>query len=203
MVRAFDLDAWRAVEAAVRLENERQRRASLPPERRYRSLHPKSAEFIFLLALATGARRILEVGTSAGYSTLWLARACAATGGSIVTLEKNVDILKVAAENLETAGVASFVEIRPGDARETLPSVEGPFGLAFVDGEKDEYVGYVEALWPKLSSRASLVADNVISHADETAPFLEWLQARAGAATTVLEIGNGLSWTVKGGENGG
>jgi caffeoyl-CoA O-methyltransferase len=200
---AFDVDVWRAVEAAVRLENERQRRASLPAERRYRSLHPKSAEFIFLLALATGAGRILEVGTSAGYSTLWLARACAATGGSVVTLEKNVDIIKVAAENLEAAGVASLVEIRPGDARETLAAVEGPFELAFVDGEKEQYVGYVELLWPKLSAGASLVADNVISHADATASFLEWLQTMAGAATTVLEIGNGLSWTVKGGENGG
>jgi predicted O-methyltransferase YrrM len=203
MVFTFDLDAWRAVEAAVRLENERQRRASLPPERRYRSLHPKSAEFIFLLALATGARRILEVGTSAGYSTLWLARACAATGGSVVTLEKNVDIIKVAAENLETAGVAPFVELRPGDARETLAAVEGPLELAFVDGEKEEYVGYVEMLWSNLSAGASLVADNVISHADATAPFLEWLQARAGASTTVLEIGNGLSWTVKGREDVG
>ncbi len=199
---AFDLEAWRAVEAAVRLENERQRRASLPAERRYRSLHPQSAEFIFLLALAVGARRILEVGTSAGYSTLWLARACATAGGSVVSLEKNVDIIGVATENLEAAGVASFVEIKPGDARETLASAEGPFELAFVDGEKDEYVGYVEFLWPKLSVGASLVADNVISHADATAPFLEWLHARTGSTTTVLEIGNGLSWTVKGGKNG-
>jgi predicted O-methyltransferase YrrM len=198
-VPPFDLDAWRAVEAAVRLENGRQRRAALPPERRYRSLHPQSAEFLFLLALATGARRILEVGTSAGYSTLWLARACAVVGGSVVTLEKNADIIGVAQEYFEAAGVASFVEVKPGDARETLAAVGGPFELAFVDGEKDEYVGYVELLWGKLTAGASLVADNVISHADATAPFLAWLHARAGAATTVLEIGNGLSWTVKGG----
>ncbi|MEE9457641.1 MAG: class I SAM-dependent methyltransferase [bacterium] len=194
----FDLDAWRLIEAAVRLEDGRQRRAGLPPQQRFRALHPASAEFIFLLALATRARRIVEIGTSAGYSALWLARACAATGGSLVTLERNPVIVDVAADHLKSAGVADLVDIKVGDARETLAALDGPFDLAFVDGEKDEYAAYGELLWPRLAAGASLVADNVLSHADEAAPFLDWLHARADAATTVLEIGNGLSWTVKG-----
>jgi predicted O-methyltransferase YrrM len=194
----FNLDAWRLIEAAVRLEDGRQRRAGLPPEQRFRALHPASAEFIFLLALATRARRIVEIGTSAGYSALWLARACAATGGSLVTLERNPVIVDVAADHLKSAGVADLVDIKVGDARETLTTLDGPFDLAFVDGEKDEYAAYGELLWPRLAAGASLVADNVLSHADQAAPFLDWLHARADAATTVLEIGNGLSWTVKG-----
>jgi caffeoyl-CoA O-methyltransferase len=197
-VSKFDLEGWRLVEAAVRLENGRQRRAGLPPRQRFRALHPHSAEFIFLLALATNARRVVEVGTSAGYSALWLARACETTGGSLVTLEKNPDIIRVAVDHLKSAGVADLVEVKEGDARETLAALDELFDLAFVDGEKGEYVAYGELLWPKLSAGASLVADNVLSHADETAPFLEWLRGLAGAATTVLEIGNGLSWTVKG-----
>jgi predicted O-methyltransferase YrrM len=201
-VYEFDLSTWQAVEEAVRLENERQRRAELPSERRYRSLHPDSAAFVFLLALATGARRVVEVGTSAGYSALWLARACAASGGAVVTLESNADIIKVARRHFEQAGVAALVDVRPGDARETLAGLAGPFDLAFVDGEKDEYVAYGKALWPKLAAGASLVTDNVLSHADATAPFLAWVRARAdAAATAVLEIGNGLSWTVKVGED--
>ncbi|NIT35461.1 MAG: methyltransferase [candidate division Zixibacteria bacterium] len=194
----FDVDAWRAVEEAVRLENERQRAAGLPPARRYRALHPKAAEFLYLLALASGARRIVEVGTSAGYSTLWLARACVATGGVVVTLELEAGMAEVARGHLELAGVSDLVEIRPGDARETLPQLVGPFDLAFVDAEKAEYVDYGELLWPKLAAGASLVADNVVSHAEATAPFLAWLRARGDAATTVLEVGNGLAWAVKG-----
>lgn len=194
----FDLEVWRAVEAAVRLEDGRQRRAGLPPQQRFRALHPHSAEFIFLLALATRARRVVEVGTSAGYSALWLARACAATGGSLATLEKNPDIIRVAADHLKSAGVADLVEIIEGDARETLAAFDELFDLAFVDGAKDEYVAYGELLWPRLAAGGSLVADNVLSHADEAASFLDWLRSRADAATTVLEIGNGLSWTVKG-----
>lgn len=193
----FDLEAWRLVEAAVRLEDGRQRRAGLPPRQRFRALHPHSAEFIFLLGLATRARRTVEVGTSAGYSTLWLARACAETGGSLVTLEKNPDIIDVANEHIESAGVADLVEIIEGDARDTLATLDEPFDLAFVDGEKDEYVAYGELLWPRLAAGASLVADNVLSHADVINPFLEWLRRLPAAATTVLEIGNGLSWTVK------
>jgi caffeoyl-CoA O-methyltransferase len=196
-VSNFDLEAWRMVEAAVRLEDGRQRRAGLPPQQRFRALHPHSAEFIFLLALATRARRTVEVGTSAGYSALWLARACAETGGSLVTLEKNPDIIDVANEHIESAGVADLVEIIEGDARDTLATLDEPFDLAFVDGEKDEYVAYGELLWPRLAVGASLVADNVLSHADVINPFLEWLRRLPGAATTVLEIGNGLSWTVK------
>ncbi len=194
----FDVDAWRAVEEAVRLENERQRAAGLPPAKRYRALHPRSAEFLYLLALASGARRIVEVGTSAGYSTLWLARACAATGGAVVTLELDAGMAAVARGHLELAGVADLVEVRPGDARETLRHLTGPFDLAFVDAEKAEYVAYGELLWPKLAAGASLVADNVVSHAEATAPFLAWLRGLDGAATKVLEVGNGLAWTVKG-----
>ena len=198
-MREFDLEAWRSVEEAVRLENERQRAGGLPPDKRYRSLHPASAQFIYQLALAADVKRVAEVGTSAGYSTLWLARACAETGGSVVTFERSAGIIQVAKSHFELAGVADLVEVVPGDARQTLGAYAGPFDFAFVDGEKDEYVAYGELLWSRLAGGGSMVADNVVSHAEAAAPFLEWLFGLEGAATTVLEIGQGLAWTVKGG----
>lgn len=197
-MRKFDVGAWRSVEEAVRLENERQRAGGLPTEQRYRSLHPASAQFIYQLALAADVKKVAEVGTSAGYSTLWLARACAATGGSVVTFERSEGIIQVAKSHFELAGVADLVEVVPGDARQTLGSYAGPFDLAFVDGEKDEYVAYGELVWSRLAPGGSMVADNVVSHAEAAAPFLEWLFELEGAATTILEIGQGLAWTVKG-----
>ncbi|UCH79131.1 MAG: class I SAM-dependent methyltransferase [Candidatus Coatesbacteria bacterium] len=195
--RRFDEEAWRAVEEAIRLENERQRAADLPPEQRYRSLHPEAAAFLYMLAAATGARRILEVGTSAGYSTLWLARACAATGGRVVTLERNREAVALAEDHFNRAGVTPCVDVVVGDARETLAGLDMTFDFGFVDGEKSEYVEYGQLLWPKLSAGASLVADNVLSHAEATAPFLAYVSDLPAAATEVVALGNGLSWTVK------
>ncbi len=197
----FDQAAWQAVTAEVRHEDERQRFEGLPPAARYRSLHPTSAGFLYQLALAATAQRVVEVGMSAGYSTLWLARACAATGGRVVTLEKNAAIVEVAWEHFARAGVADIIEVKSGDALITLDGIRGPFDLAFIDAEKAEYVAYAERLWPKLAPAASLVADNVISHAEATAPFLGWLRARPDAVTTVLDVGNGLAWAVKTAEN--
>jgi predicted O-methyltransferase YrrM len=195
--RRFDEEAWRAVEEAVRLENERQRAADLPPEQRYRSLHPRAAECLYMLAVATGARKIIEVGTSAGYSTLWLARACAATGGRIVTLERNREAVRLAEDHFKQAGVTACVDVLVGDARETLAGLDATFDLAFVDGEKSEYVEYGRLLWPKLSAGASLLADNVLSHAEATAQFLAYVRDLPAATTEVIALGNGLSWTVK------
>jgi len=193
----FDLNAWQTMEEEVRIEDERQRAAGLPPAKRYKSLHPNSAVFLFQLVIATAARRIVEVGTSAGYSTLWLGRAARFTGGRVVTLERDPAVIAVARDHFARATVAGFVEIRPGDALELLEDMEEGIDLAFIDAEKEEYLAYARALWPKLAPGASLVADNVISHAEATAPYLEYLCGLEDADTTVLPVGNGLGWTVK------
>ncbi len=193
----FDFNAWQGVEEEVRDADERQRAAGLPPEKRYKSLHPSSAVFLFQLVLATAARRIVEVGMSAGYSTLWLARAAKMTGGRVVTLERDPAIVAVARDHFARATVAGLVEIRQGDALELIDEIEGSVDLAFVDAEKEEYLAYARALWPKLGPGASLVADNVISHAEATTPYLEYLCGLEDADTTILPIGNGLGWTVK------
>ncbi len=122
----------------------------------------QQGKFLSLLATAVGARRILEIGTLGGFSTIWLARG-AGPGGRVVTLEYEPKHAEVARANLERAGVGDRVEIKIGAALETLPTVTGgPFDLVFIDADKENNVGYLE--WAvRLTHHGSvIVVDNVI-----------------------------------------
>ncbi len=129
------------------------------------SVTPNQGKLLHLLALAQGARNILEIGTLGGYSTIWLARALPA-GGRLVTLEFEPKHAEVARANLARAGVADRVELRIGAALETLPQLvaerRGPFDFIFIDADKENYPGYWE--WAlKLSRRGTvIIADNVV-----------------------------------------
>ena len=126
---------------------------------------PNQGKLLMLLAQAMGARRILEVGTLGGYSTIWLARGLA-PGGSLVTLEANPDYAKVAGANLARAGVADRVEIRVGRALDTLPQLAadgaGPFDLVFIDADKPPTAEYFQ--WALKLSRPGgvIIVDNVV-----------------------------------------
>ena len=125
------------------------------------SVSPPHGKFLWLLARLVNARRILEIGTLGGYSTIWLARALP-PGGRLVTLELDPRHAAVARANLARAGLAAMVEIRVGQALDTLPSVEGPFDLSFIDADKQNNAEYFR--WAlKLSRPGSLiVVDNVV-----------------------------------------
>ncbi|HXE07510.1 MAG TPA: O-methyltransferase [Acidobacteriaceae bacterium] len=122
-------------------------------------------KLLHLLALITGARRVLEIGTLGGYSTIWLARALAADG-TVVTLEFSPKHAEVARKNLDAAGVGSKVEIRVGAAADSLEQLvrdgQGPFDLIFIDADKKNNPVYVQ--WAlKLARRGTvIVVDNVI-----------------------------------------
>jgi len=135
--------------------------AGLPPI----AVTPAQGKLLELLVRIHGARRILELGTLGGYSTIWLARGLPA-GGSIVTLELDHRHAAVATTNLEQAGVAEMVQLRVGAALQTLPELHaegaGPFDLIFIDADKRNYPGYLE--WSlKLSRPGSvIIGDNVV-----------------------------------------
>ncbi len=125
------------------------------------AVSPPQGKLLHLLAMACGARTILEIGTLAGYSTIWLARALP-DDGRLVTLELDRHHADVAAANLDRAGLADRVEIRVGPALDTLPLLTGPFDLVFIDADKVNGVEYFE--WAvRLSRPGSLiVVDNVV-----------------------------------------
>ena len=135
--------------------------AALPPI----AVTPAQGKLLELLVRIHGARRILELGTLGGYSTIWLARGLP-SGGSIVTLELDPHHAEVAEANLERAGVSEIVELRVGAALQTLSELHaegaGPFDLIFIDADKRNYPGYLE--WSlKLARPGSvIIGDNVV-----------------------------------------
>ena len=122
---------------------------------------PNQGKLLMLLAQMAGAKRILEIGTLGGYSTIWLARALPADG-RLVTLEYAPHHAEVARRNLAAAGLACGVEVRVGDARATLATLEGPFDFVFIDADKSGYPAYFQ--WSLKLARPGtvIVADNVV-----------------------------------------
>lgn len=111
---------------------------------------------------------VLEVGTAIGYSALHMAEQL--ENGRLVTLERDPERAAQARDYLESGAVADRVEIVEGDALETLPGVEGPFDLLFVDASKGEYARYIELAEPKLSERALMVVDNLLMSGEVALP---------------------------------
>lgn len=125
------------------------------------AVSPTQGKLLMLLAQSLGARRILEIGTLGGYSTIWLARGLSA-GGRLITLEADPKHAEVARRNIERAGLSDAVEVRLGRAIDTLPGLDGPFDLIFIDADKVSYPEYFS--WAVKLSRAGslIIADNVV-----------------------------------------
>jgi predicted O-methyltransferase YrrM len=161
------------------------------------NITPDTGRFLWILVRAARAARILEVGTSNGYSTIWLADAARATGGRVVTLERDPDKVRLARENLQRAGVAGWVDVREGPAADTLSGLPGPFDLAFLDADRASYRTYLELVVPKLVPGGLLVADNVVSHRSELEDFLARVKAHPGLLSVTVPVGKGEEVAVK------
>jgi len=126
--------------------------------------------FLNFLVYLTRAKRVLEVGTFTGWSSIAMARALP-PGGSIVTCDVNEETTAVARRYAEEAGVADRIEFRVGPGVETIATLEGPFDLAFIDADKEGYVDYYEAILPKLAAGGAIAADNTLFGSDADGPI--------------------------------
>jgi predicted O-methyltransferase YrrM len=148
-----------------------------------------------LLAREAGARRILEVGSSFGYSTVWLAEAARAVHGKVISLELKREKTEYATAQLARAGLADFVEFRVGDALESLAALAGPFDLVLIDLWKNLYVPVFELLHPKLAPGALVVADNMIEPASarpHAQAYRHAVHAARDMTSVLLPVGNGI-----------
>ena len=162
-------------------------------KRRRRNLEPDSARLLHLLVLATGAGRVLELGSSNGYSTIWLAAAVAANDGTMVSVDLDEGRLAEARENVARAGFGETVDLRLDDARAALSASEpASWDMVFLDAERPDYPAYWSDLVRVLPPGGLLAVDNVISHADEVADFRTLVSADRRVTEALVPTGAGL-----------
>jgi predicted O-methyltransferase YrrM len=156
---------------------------------------PATGLFMNLLIREAKSRTILEIGTSYGYSTLWLAEAAREIGGRVVTLELQADKQQYAREQLTKAGLEKFVDFRPGDATETLKDLNDPVDFVLLDLWKDLYVPCFDLFYPKLSPGALVVADNMTYPASaqpHAVVYRKHVRSAAHIQSMLLPVGQGL-----------
>ncbi|HEU5432087.1 MAG TPA: class I SAM-dependent methyltransferase [Thermomicrobiales bacterium] len=171
-----------------------QRAAGLPSAQRTRNVERETGEWLRLLALATDARSILEIGSSNGVSTLWLAAAARGTGGRVTGTELLPERAAAANANLAAAGLGDVARVIAGEARTSVAALVGPFDLVFIDAEKDDYIGHFEAVVGKVRPNGLILADNVISH--DLSAYQAALRARPDIETVTIPIGRGVEFSV-------
>jgi predicted O-methyltransferase YrrM len=163
-----------------------------------RNLEPETAALLAVLVRCSGRRRLLEIGTSNGYSTIWLAWAAGATGGRVTSVEMDPGRQGLADENLSRAGLRELVDLKLGDATEVVGDLPGPFDLVFFDADRVSAPAQLELVVPKLAPDVMVLADNVLSHPQEVAGYLEALEGLPGFDRLVVPVGKGLSIAYRG-----
>jgi predicted O-methyltransferase YrrM len=188
-------DRVRGVLERLQDEDERERAEGVPRERRSRAIKPTTGRLLFALVAGQPSCEVLEVGGSRGYSTLWLGAGARILGGNVTSLEVDPVKLERLAANVADAGLDEWVEIVPGDARETLRSLAGPYDVAFLDAEKELYEELFQLVRPKLEVGGVIVADNILSHGDDLGRYAAARQGDPGLLSVTVPLDSGLEVT--------
>jgi len=193
-VRAI-LDAYHE-----RMAQERRQRDGAPSgggadwrDRQLLAVGPETGQFINILARNLDRPNILEIGTSYGYSGIWLGEAARASGGRLTTLELQDYKSAHARDMAEKAGLADHIDFQVGDALDLIAALPSGIDFVLLDLWKDLYVPCLEAFYPKLSPGAIIVADNILRPGgDSVRRYVEAVRAKAGMTSILLPIGTGI-----------
>jgi len=177
-----ELDAWGK-------ENDR---VQTDPSLKMRNLDRETAQLVRALVVGRRPQRVLEIGTSNGYSTIWLA-ASVAPGGRVTSIDRNPSKLQIARQNLERAGLLGRTELLLGNGTEVVAGIEGPIDVVFFDADRFSAPEQVALLLPKLAANVLLLADNALSHPEEIAGYLAAIEELPDFEHTVVPVGKGLS----------
>lgn len=157
------------------------------------NLEPETAQLVYLLLCSSRRTRLLEVGTSNGYSTIWLAWVASLTGGRVTSIDRDPHKQVLADANLRQVGLREVVDLQCGDATEVVARLSGPFDGVFFDADRFSAPEQLAVLLPKLTTDVLLLADNVLSHPDEIAGYVQAVAALADFDRVIIPIGKGLS----------
>lgn len=194
----------RVVRVLARLEAESasERERGVPPGARMLAITRETGELLNMVMRMVGAADALEVGTSAGYSTVWLAEAARAGGGTVTTIEADPAKVERARSNLEDAGLGRHVRILEGQALDVLAGMgqEPRFGLAFIDADKENVAAYFDFVLPMVRRGGAIITDNMLHPAKYRGMMAEYarhVRATQGVISITLPVGNGEEITLK------
>lgn len=158
-------------------------------------------KLLYHIILENGYTKALEIGTSTGHSSIWIAWALSKTGGKLITLEINRERYQQALRNFEEAGLSEYIDARLGDAHQLVREIPGPFDFVFSDADKNWYKNYFIDLDPKLVPGGCFTAHNVSERMSRyrsgQREFLEYVRSLPNYETTVNSEGNGVSISYK------
>ena len=186
-IRPAILERMRFLEAI----DQKDRGDDTPRLKRLRQIPPETGKFLALLAASTPAGPWLEIGTSAGYSTMWLSLTCEQQNRRLTTFEILPEKIALARETLRTTGIDRLVELVEGDARDHLKEYP-QVAFCFLDAEKDIYSDCYEAVVPNLVKGGILAADNAVSHGETLRPMLDRAAADERVDSLIVPVGKGL-----------
>ena len=159
------------------------------------SVGPATGQLLNLLAKQLAAKTILEVGTSFGYSTVWLAEAARANGGKLITLEAIAEKQEYARSQIQKAGLSGVVDFRLGDARDSIAKIEVPIDFILLDLWKELYIPCFDLFYPKLSAGALVIADNM-TYPEVTQPqamdYRKHVRIKRDMQSVLIPVGSGL-----------
>lgn len=162
-------------------------------DQRMRAIGPETGQILNILARSLEKPTILELGTSFGYSGIWLAEAARASGGRLITMELHEYKSAYAKKMAEQAGLAGWIDFRIGDAVQMIWELSGKVDFVFVDLWKDLYVPCLEAFYPYLNEGAIVVADNMIRPGTEDVKrYGRAIRALPGMSSVLLPVGTGI-----------
>ena len=187
-------------------ELEKSEKIQVNHDERMLTISNETGEFFNILLKAMKAKKILEVGMSVGFSTLWFADAILANNGKIVTIEENQDKITRAKKNFEEAGVSAQIEIQEGKALQILQklatseSEQQQFDFVFLDADKENNIEYFDLVLPLVRVGGIIATDNIL-YPEEFRPemkkFTEYIKSKPNVQTMTLDLGNGEEISIK------
>jgi predicted O-methyltransferase YrrM len=185
----------RSVLRRLEEEDERERAEGLPSSVRSRAVAKTTGVFLYSLCAVQTDCEVLEIGGSRGYSTIWLGAAVRILGGHVTTLEHDPKKIEALQENVDDAGLTEWVDLRAGDAKQTLRELDDVFDVVFLDAEKVDYEELFGLARRLVEPGALILADNVLSDVDVLAAYSAARQADPSCLSVTVPLDRGLELT--------